>query len=238
MTTTRTRPPVGTGRRAPHRPARPAAASAASAASAARTSGLLLAAAGGVLLMGFVTAEAVFPGTYSTHANTLSHLGASEPPDSVVSQPSAAIFDSTMVVAGLLIVAGAAFLQRAHARRRLSVATGLLGVGAAGVGIFPLTHLTPHTLLALLAFLAGPTAAILSGAVTPAPLRHVVRTLGVVALIGIGLGLFLLEWGPVAELGEGGIERWNAYPTVLWLVVFGGSLMASERAAGDERALG
>jgi hypothetical protein len=28
------------------------------------------------------------------------------------------------------------------------------------------------------------------------------------------------------RLGEGGIERWIAYPTVLWLVAFGGYLLA------------
>ena len=48
--------------------------------------------------MGFITAEALYPGVYTTHHNTVSHLGASEPPDSVVLQPSAAIFDITMLV--------------------------------------------------------------------------------------------------------------------------------------------
>ena len=28
------------------------------------------------------------------------------------------------------------------------------------------------------------------------------------------------------ELGDGGIERWVAYPVVLWLVAFGGNLMS------------
>jgi hypothetical protein len=37
--------------------------------------------------------EALYPGTYTTHDNTVSQLGATEPADSVVLQPSAAIFD-------------------------------------------------------------------------------------------------------------------------------------------------
>ena len=36
------------------------------------------------------------------------------------------------------------------------------------------------------------------------------------------LGFFLLDWGPVAELGDGGIERWIAYPAVLWLAATAG----------------
>ena len=37
--------------------------------------------------MGFITAEALYPGVFTTHTNTVSHLGASEPPNSVVLQP-------------------------------------------------------------------------------------------------------------------------------------------------------
>jgi len=40
------------------------------------------------------------------------------------------------------------------------------------------------------------------------------------------LGELFRDWGPVARLGEGGIERWMVYPVVLWLVAFGGYLLA------------
>src|SRR3954454_23702047 len=69
--------------------------------------GLCLTLAGIGILMGSITAEALFTGAYSTHADTLSHLGASEPPNSIVTEPSAAIFDITMLVTGALILAGA-----------------------------------------------------------------------------------------------------------------------------------
>jgi hypothetical protein len=52
-------------------------------------------------------------------------------------------------------------------------------------------------------------------------------TLGTVALVAINLGVFALSWAPVAALGEGGIERWNAYLIVLWLVAFGSQLMST-----------
>jgi hypothetical protein len=51
--------------------------------------------------------------------------------------------------------------------------------------------------------------------------------LGAVALAATALGVLFLEWGPVAELGEGGIERWIVYPVVLWLVAFGSWLMTA-----------
>jgi hypothetical protein len=36
---------------------------------------------------------------------------------------------------------------------------------------------------------------------------------------------FFEDWGPQAWIGVGGVERWIAYPVLLWLVVFGGALM-------------
>ena len=47
----------------------------------------------------------------------------------------------------------------------------------------------------------------------------------------MALGYLLLDWGPVAELGDGDIERWIAYPAMLWLAIYGGWLMASRKAA-------
>jgi hypothetical membrane protein len=193
----------------------------------ARIAGVLLSLAGAAILMGFITAEALYPGVFTTHTNTVSHLGASEPPNSVVLQPSAAIFDITMLVTGAMILAGAWFAYRALRRKAVLVPTALLGVGTLGVGVFPLTHPTPHTLFALTAFLAGGIAVVLSSRVTTAPFRYLWMVLGAVSLVATVLGLFFLEWAPVAELGEGGIERWIVYPIVLWLVAFGSCLLAT-----------
>ena len=187
----------------------------------ARIAGLLLSLAGAAILLGFITAEALYPGVYTTHTNTVSHLGASEPPNSVVLQPSAAIFDLTMLVTGVMIVAGAWSAYRALRRKAVLIPTTLLGIGAVGVGIFPLTHPAPHTLFAFTAFLAGGMAIVLSARLTEAPFRYLWMLLGTVALGATVLGVFFLEWAPVTELGEGGIERWIVYPVVLWLVAFG-----------------
>jgi hypothetical membrane protein len=191
-----------------------------------RISGLLLSLSGIGILMGSITAEALYPGVFTTHTNTLSHLGASEPPNSVVLQPSAAIFDITMLITGAMIVAAAWFLHHALGKKGVTIPLALLGAGILGVGVFPLNHVAPHTVFALLAFVAGGVGVIMASRVTEAPFRWLWTILGIVSLVAITLGIFFLEWGPVAELGEGGIERWNAYPVVLWLVAFGSYLMA------------
>jgi len=199
----------------------------------ATLAGLLLSLAGVVILLGFITAEALHPGVYTTHTNTVSHLAASEPPASVVLQPSAAIFNLTMGVTGTMILAGAWFAARALGRRAVLVPTALLGLGCVGVGVFPLTHPDPQTLFALIAFLAGGVAMIVSSRVAAAPFRQLWALLGAVALAATAVGVLFLEWAPVAALGEGGIERWIVYPIVLWLVAFGSYLLA---AAAGQRA--
>jgi hypothetical membrane protein len=189
---------------------------------------VLLSLAGAAILLGFITAEALYPGIYTTHTNTVSHLGASEPPNSIVLQPSAAIFDITMLVTGAMILAGAWFAYRALRRKAVLIPTALLGVGTLGVGIFPLTHPAPHTLFAFTAFLAGGVAVVLSSRVTTAPFRSLWTVLGAIALAAtmLAVGPFR-SWPPLAELGEGGIERWIVYPIVLWLVAFGSYLLAT-----------
>jgi hypothetical membrane protein len=196
-----------------------------------RVAGLLLSVAGVAILMGSITAEALHPGPYNTHADTLSHLGASEPPDSVVVQPSAGIFDGTMLAAGALILLGVWFAHRALRRRVVTVPTALLGLGVFGVGVFPLTNPGMHTMFAMLAFFAGGFAVLLSARVTPSPFRQLWAVLGALSLTAITLGVVALDWAPVAALGEGGIERWNSYPIVLWLVAFGSHLITT---AADE----
>jgi hypothetical membrane protein len=203
--------------------------------------GLLLSFAGAAILLGFITAEALYPGVYTTHTNTVSHLGASEPPNSVVLQPSAAIFDITMLVTGAMIVAGSWFTYRALRRKAVLIPTALLGIGAVGVGIFPLTNPAPHTLFAFTAFLAGGIAIVLSARLTPAPFRYLWMVLGTVALGATVLALDAFRsWWPMVELGEGGLERWIVYPVVLWLVAFGSYLMGAVAAGppqGGERPL-
>jgi hypothetical membrane protein len=83
-----------------------------------RLGGGLLLVAGATILMGIITAEALYPGTFSTGANEISDLGGTRPPNSVILQPSATIFDASMVLIGVLVMAGSWFVHRASTEPR------------------------------------------------------------------------------------------------------------------------
>jgi hypothetical protein len=97
-------------------------------ASTVRAAGALLFAAGATTILGIITAEALFPGSYSTGANEISDLGGRAGQDGPVS--SATIFNGALVTAGLLTLGAALALWRASADRVLA---GLLAVLAAGL---------------------------------------------------------------------------------------------------------
>jgi hypothetical membrane protein len=194
---------------------------------AARLSGALSIVAGSVILMGIITAEAVYPARYTTFDNEISDLGGTRPPDSVILQPSATIFDLTMIVTGLIILAAAFFLYRAIHRPVAAVPLGLLGAGVFLVGVFPGNTGGIHQMVALLAFVSGGVAAMLSARVTEAPFRWLALAMGAVSFGVLVSYLFLGSSHPMAGLGDGGVERWVAYPIVLWLVAFGGYLTST-----------
>jgi hypothetical membrane protein len=200
--------------------------------------GALFFAAGVVALMGIITAETFYPG-YSTRENTISDLGASMPPESIIVEPSATIFNATMVVSGLLIIAGALLLLllfgaaggRGRGRSRgfalLALLVGLFGVGVLGVGIFPGNNPVMHPIFSILAFVAGGLSAVASGRLVAPPFRELSEALGAIALLNLALFFAFGLDSPFMKLGIGGLERWVAYPIVLWTVGFGGYLMGS-----------
>lgn len=197
--------------------------------------GLLLLVAGAGVLLAIITAEALYPAAYDSTTNTVSDLAAMRP-DDVVRQPSAAIFNVTMIVAGLAIAVAAVLLRRSRAGLPAVVPMAGLGIGMALVGVFPgNTVMAVHQLVALLAFTSGGLAAVLTARLLPRALRPVQRLLGAVALLFL-LGYELFGGSAFfEELGEGGTERWIVYPVALSLVVLGSSLAtAAEQPAARE----
>jgi hypothetical membrane protein len=188
--------------------------------------------AGAIALMGIITAEALYPEGYSTSQSMISDLGGTEPPEGRVEQPSAAVFDGAMIVGGALIVAAALVTCGALRRHAFGVFVALLGVGMLGVGVFPGDTGVPHAVFAQLTFFSGGVAAILSVRVMAAPLRWAAVVLGVVALANLILYMFLGDAYFVAGLGVGGLERWVAYPILLWMLGCGGYLSARGARAG------
>jgi hypothetical membrane protein len=200
-----------------------------------RAAGVLLLLAGSTILMGIITAEALYPAPYNTRQNTVSDLGAMRP-DNIVRQPSASLFNGTMIAAGAMIAVAALLLAlSAYHRKRVTIPIAVLGLGMIGVGFFPGTHMAAHTLFAMTCFTAGGVGAVLCGLDCRGPLRGVCVTLGSIALIFLVIGTTLMSWPPVHALGDGGVERWIVYPVVLWLIVFGTSLLPSTVRATELR---
>jgi hypothetical membrane protein len=194
-----------------------------------KTAGALLFLAGAISLMGIITAETFYPPGYSTSANDISDLGSTRPPNSVIHQPSAVIFNTTMIVTGLMILSGVYFVQKAYKKPLASIPIGLLGLGALGVGIFP-GNVTPwHGLFALLTFVSGGIAAITSSKIVIPPFSYLGVIFGTIALFGLFSAVFFGNpFSPI--LGSGGVERWVAYPIILWLIGFGGYLLGTQSA--------
>ncbi|MGI0079126.1 MAG: DUF998 domain-containing protein, partial [Nitrososphaerales archaeon] len=95
-----------------------------------KIAGAILFAASVGFIMAMNIAEWLYPG-YSASQNTISDLG--------VRYPSSVIFNTSVIIFGLLVIAGSYFLDRAYKKRIFSVFLILSGIGAIGVGIFPET---------------------------------------------------------------------------------------------------
>jgi hypothetical membrane protein len=152
-----------------------------------------------------------------------------------VTQPSAMIFDTTMLIAGVLLLAGAFALWRLYRHRVLTVVSALFGAGAFLVGIFP-GNTTPHPYVAMIAFVFSALTAIAAFKVTSAPFRFMSLAVGLLSLAALIAG----ELGDnslfVKSIGIGGTERWQVFPIILWLAFFGGYLLASrQRTQPDGR---
>ena len=195
--------------------------------------GALLFIAGVSAFLGIITAEAFYPG-YSTSQNTISDLGASLPPESIIKQPSATIFNSAMMLSGLLIIAAAYCVHRSLGVRLVTIPVGLFGIGVLGVGIFPGNYGDLHGIFALLTFVAGGLSAVVAVKVETPPFRYFSAMLGGVSLLDLLLYYLLGQSSPFAYLGIGGLERWIAYPILLWMVGFGGYLMGHSQIKSSD----
>jgi hypothetical membrane protein len=193
--------------------------------------GLLFLLAGSIILMGIITAESFYPEkyTYTTSNSMISDLGATEPPNSIITQPSATIFNFAMIMTGILVLVGTYFLFRAFNDPIAAILVGLLGLGALGVGIFPGNINPQHPLFALTTFISGGLSAIYAYRLIKSPFKYLSLLLGITGLFFLfTINIFI----PI--MGAGGVERWVAYPTIMWLIGFGGYLMGLGSSANDK----
>lgn len=195
----------------------------------ANIAGALLFCAGVLAFLGIITAETLYPG-YSASQNMISDLGATEPPNSIIIQPSSSIFSASMAVCGLLIIISSCLVHSAFGKKVLTLPLCLFGIGVLGVGIFNGSYGAIHGIFALVTFIMGGLAAIASSKVEKLPLNYFSAALGGIALLDLFLYYFLGDSSPFAVFGIGGLERWIAYPILLWITGFGGYLMGHSQA--------
>ncbi len=179
--------------------------------------GLLFFVGSAQFLTAMMIGEAIQPG-YSVGSDAISDLGI---------RNTAVLFNVSVFLVGALGALAAYLFYRSHGQK---VVTGLLvlsGIGAMGVGIFPETIPTPHTIFALVAFVFGGLGAIAVYRLQPFPLNVLSIVMGLLGLASLGLFL-ATAYGP---LGFGGMERMIVYPVLLWEAAFGGYLMSSSEPA-------
>ena len=190
--------------------------------------GFSLTLAGFIGFMGIITAEVLYP-SYSTRQD-ISDLGSTRPPNPVIHEPSATIFNTTMLVTGAMVMLSAYLLYRRLDRRGFPLALAVFGFGAFGVGIFPGNVAPWHGLFALLTFFSGGITVTLSSQVVSRPFSVLCGLFGGISLLVLlsvfVYGLVVGGPSPLEPLGPGGIERWVVYPLIIWLPAFGGYLLA------------
>ena len=162
-------------------------------------------------LLGLVIAESLYP-DYSVSENYISDLGVGN---------TSIIFNSSVFLHGVIMVAGAYFIQRAFSSRLLSVLLTITGLGAMGAGLFPETTGVIHSVASLIAFLFGGLFAIVSYKLQKPPLSYFSVLLGALSLVALAL----FGSSTYLGLGKGGMERIIVYPILLWGVGFGGHLI-------------
>jgi hypothetical membrane protein len=175
-------------------------------------------------IVALIVAESLYPG-YSVSQNFISDLGATCRATCVVVQPTATIFNSSVILLGLLTIAASYFVRRQFKSWLLPVLLVITGLGAVGVGVFPETTGVIHPIVSFITFLFAGLSAIASYREQKAPSSYFVVLLGAMTLIALSLYVSKIY----LSLGQGGMERIVAYPVLIWGAAFGAGLMASEK---------
>src|SRR5947208_2647701 len=143
---------------------------------------LLFIGVGQFAVIGLTVSEAVYseasPSGYSISQNYISDLGVG---------PAALIFDPSIILVGVLVLATAWFLWRAVGDRILSIVVALGGAGAIAVGVFTEAFGVVHEIVSLWTFIFIGLSAIFAARIVRPPFRYLSLVLGVLSLVALGL---------------------------------------------------
>ncbi len=184
-----------------------------------RSPGLWIFVAGLEMLFLERVAEFIYPG-YDPAQQVISALGVGPTNAQVVFIAALLIFGAMALVSSWML------RERLRGKSRIWIFFGLSGVGAIGVGLFNMDDFSiVHAVFALLAFVFGNLASILSSKLVRAPLSWIFVALGL-----IGLGALVLFASDIdLGIGRGGMERLIFYPAMFWTLGFGAYLLGEER---------
>jgi hypothetical membrane protein/uncharacterized membrane protein len=185
-----------------------------------QNAGLLYIIAGTTMFLAISLAETLYP-NYSVHANAISDLAATTALTSPLTETAGFVW-------GLGWLAGSYLLLRSTGRRRLMALYLLPAVGVLLAIISPENvNITIHSVGAVLAFVPGAIALLLSFRLIGSSLKYVALALGLTTLLGVSLEFGAYYSSLVqSTLGPGGTERIIVYPILAWLMLFGGYLSA------------
>jgi hypothetical membrane protein len=189
--------------------------------------GVLLLAGSVQFVFGMSIAEYLYPG-YSASKNFISDLGATCRETCIVYEPSASIFNSSVSLLGLLVLASSYFFHRSFRKAVITILLAVTGVGAVGVGVFPETAGVLHSISSLITFLAAGLAVISTALLARGPIRYFGILMGITTLTALALFLSRVYMG----LGPGGMERMIVFPALLWGAAFGAYISNTSAQAG------
>jgi hypothetical membrane protein len=145
---------------------------------------------------------------------------------------TALLFNLSLIAVGILNVTAGVLLYRGHGKGWLLAIFVLAGIGAAGAGLVPLDTSDLHGIFALVAFLFFNIQALACAAIVTGPMRLVSVLAGVVGFAFVVVMVIGDSGNPAVfgPIGHGGAERMIVYPAMLWMLTFGGYLMAGAPA--------
>jgi hypothetical membrane protein len=185
-----------------------------------RLAGLALFGLSALFMTGIMLGASMAAG-YDVAGGAISDLG--------VAPETRLLFNGSLLVVGILNMLGGWQCYRWHRRAWILAMFLVAGIGAIGAGVFPLDSGGLHGLFALAAFVAFNVEALAIASVVHGPMRWVsvlagLAGLAFVVLMVIGDAGNPAVFGPI---GHGGAERMIVYPVMLWMLAFGGWLMAT-----------
>lgn len=155
--------------------------------------------------------EALRP-TYSVHSDFISQLGVGS---------YDYFFNYPIIVLGILVVISAWMMWRYKPKTVFPVLVVIMGVSAAGVGVFPMNTGSIHGYFADITFFSAAVAAIFGLFWFRGTMRAISPAIGIIILLSI----ILYTTGEFLGLGKGGMERMIVYPALLWGMLVSGYLL-------------